>query len=245
MLKFLFWLFLIPSCVWYSFSGIRITDDHTIVETNIPLQHRIVDSTTAAVAKLQELFPVDLPPLWPPIKLAFTKAFIPNLSWAESNFPLEYSLQCMCVFCLHEITCSSLCSWWHLRCSREKCTLSYVTKVYPVKVYQNAKLFMSYHVLWYVHMYVLWYFQSSMLFSKKISTCLLFLLISKPRIAPAIPIPPTCTPLIEFSKSPSRRPQPPRPPSRRPRGGANALGSDSSENVSRWVSNGSCVENWL
>ena len=68
----------------------------------------------------------------------------------------------MCVFCLHEITCSSLCSWWHLRCSREKCTLSYVTKVYPVKVYQNAKLFMSYHVLWYV----LWYFQFSMLFSK-------------------------------------------------------------------------------
>ena len=53
-----------------------ITDDHTIAETNIPLQHRIVDSTTAAVAKLQELFPVDLPPLWPPIKLAFTKAFI-------------------------------------------------------------------------------------------------------------------------------------------------------------------------
>lgn len=75
-----------------------ITDDHTIAETNIPLQHRIVDSTTAVVAKLQELFPVDLSPLWPPIKLAFTKTFIPNLSWAESKFPLEYSLQCMCVF---------------------------------------------------------------------------------------------------------------------------------------------------
>jgi hypothetical protein len=40
-----------------------ITDDHTIAETNIPLQHRIVDSTTAVVAKLQELFPVDLSPL--------------------------------------------------------------------------------------------------------------------------------------------------------------------------------------
>ena len=79
-----------------------------------------------------------------------------------------------------------------------KCTLSYVTKVYPVKVYQNAKLFMSYHVLWYVHMYVLWYFQSSMLFSKKISTCLLFLLISKPRIAPAIPIPPPARPWLSY-----------------------------------------------
>ena len=110
-----------------------------------------------------------------------------------------------------------------------------VTKVYPVKEDQNAKLFMSYHVLWYVHMYVLWYFQSSMLFSKKISTCLLFLLISKPRIAPAIPIPPTCTPLIEFSKSPSRRPQPPRPPSRRPRGGANALGSDNPIALRMWT----------
>lgn len=75
-----------------------------------------------------------------------------------------------------------------------------VTKVYPVKVYQNAKLFMSYHVLWYVHMYVLWYFQSSMLFSKKISTCLLFLLISKPRIAPAIPIPPPARPWLSSPK---------------------------------------------
>lgn len=42
----------------------------------------------------------------------------PNFRWST-----VYSV---CVFfCLHEITCSSLCSWWHLRCSRKKCTLSY------------------------------------------------------------------------------------------------------------------------
>ena len=145
-------------------------------------------------------------------------------------------------FCLHEITCSSLCIWWHLRYSRKKCTLSYqspwFTQLKYIKM-PNCSCLITFYGMFYGTFNFQCYFPN-------IHMSPVFAEI-KATICSCHPHPPTCTPLIELSnaQSPSRRPQPPRPPSRRPRGGANALGSDGSEHVNHWVSNGSCFENWL
>lgn len=49
------------------------------------------------------------------------------MGWVQFSAGVQSTVySVLCVFlCLHEIMCSSLCIWWHLRYSRKKCTLSY------------------------------------------------------------------------------------------------------------------------